>query len=225
MDRTGPACSRNSRTWIRCMAKCACVRMCQLLSCCTMKTSTNGSRQQLLLGGSLFVRHLGGNPLHIHLGVHHPDLVQLDPLPRKKCKQIILPQNLEPVWMILNPWNSWRHVRHVVYLTHIKMEDFGTHRLFGIGGYFPGFPCQARFFPCKLLCWPSYLEDRSKSFQLREAEHIRLTHHVDKCDEYDYHVCVSVLCVCCVFRHCLSLHAILKNDRYIYIYIYMYILI
>lgn len=76
-------------------------------------------------GGSLFVRHLGGNPLHIHLGVHHPDLVQLDPLPRKKCKQIILPQNFEPVWMILNPWNSWRHVRHVVYLTISKWKTLG----------------------------------------------------------------------------------------------------
>jgi len=76
-------------------------------------------------GGSLFVRHLGGNPLHIHLGVHHPDLVQLDPLPRKKCKQIILPQNLEPVWMILNPLNSWRHVRHVVYLTISKWKTLG----------------------------------------------------------------------------------------------------
>ena len=110
-------------------------------------------------GGSLFVRHLGGNPLHIHLGVHHPDLVQLDPLPRKKCKQIMLPQNLEPVWMILNQWNSWRHVRHVAYLTISKWKTLGPIDSPWNWWCFPGLPCQTRFFPCKLLCWPSYLEE------------------------------------------------------------------
>ena len=164
-------------------------------------------------GGSLFVRHLGGNPLHIHLGVHHPDLVQLDPLPRKKCKQIILlPQNLEPVWMILNKWNSWRHVRHVVYLTISKWKTLGPIDSLELVEL-PRLPCQARFFPCKLLCWPSYLEDQPPSLFSFEKLSI-LGSHIMWINVMNVIImcgCVSVLCVCCVFSHCISLHAILEK--------------
>ena len=223
MDRTGPACSRNSRTWIRCMAKCACVRMCQLLSCCTMKTSTNGSRQQLLLGAASLSDTWVETPCTFTSACIIQTWSSWTLFPERNASKSFCHK-------ILNQF-GWFWIRGI----HGDMSDmlcilpYQNGRLWDPSTLwnwwlFPGLPCQARFFPCKLLCWPSYLEDRSKSFQLREAEHIRLTHHVDKCDEYDYHVCVSVLCVCCVFRHCLSLHAILKNDRY-NIYIYICILI
>ena len=137
-------------------------RICQLLflqhyECLILKTSTNGSRQQLLLGQPLCPT-LGWKPL-----AHSPRRAssRLGPIGPSSQKEMQANHSATNSWTWkwddLNQWNSWKHV---VYLTILKWKTLGPIDLELVE--LPGFPCQARFFPCKLLCWPSYL-DRSKS--------------------------------------------------------------
>ena len=217
MDRTGPACSRNSRTWIRCMAKCVCARMCQLLSCCTMKTSTNGSRQQLLLGAASLSDTWVETPCTFTSACIIQTWSSWTLFPERNASKSCCHK-------ILNQFGwFWISGIHGDMSDMLRILPYQNGRLWdpstppGIGGVFPGFPAKPGSFLANFsagqVTWKRFAP---KSFQLL-GEHIRLTHHVDKCHECDYHVCVSVLCVCCVFSHfshCISLHAILENDGY-----------
>lgn len=129
MDRTGPACSRNSRTWIRCMAKCV-----SILACASCFLAALWRHQPMGLGNSC----CWGQPLCPTLGwkplAHSPRRAssRLGPVGPSSQKEMQANHAATKSWTSLDDFESVEFMETcqtccVSY--HIKMEDFGTHRL------------------------------------------------------------------------------------------------